>query len=165
MDVRTIQQLYDYNYWAHARVWSCVLQLSPEQLHQHFDYSIGSIHDQLVHTMSAENIWFSRIEGNSSAGMYAPTDFPTLESIRIQWDSIEQCVRDYLTTLTSDMLAGNLVYQRTNGEPYKTPLAGLLLHLVNHGTDHRAQTLALIDRAGGETIEQDLIFYLREQTV
>jgi uncharacterized damage-inducible protein DinB len=38
----------------------------------------------------------------------------------------------------------------------------VLLHVVNHGTDHRAQILGMIDRMDGPTIEQDLIFFLRE---
>jgi uncharacterized damage-inducible protein DinB len=37
------------------------------------------------------------------------------------------------------------------------------LHVINHGTDHRAQILAMLNQLGGETVEQDLIFYLREK--
>jgi uncharacterized damage-inducible protein DinB len=165
MDVKTIQQLYDYNYWAHARVWDCVVKLSEEQLMRPLDYSIGSIHAQLVHTMSAESVWFDRIRGDSPPGMFDPSDFPTRHAIRTAWDAIEQRVRHFLQSLDSDTLSGDIIYQRTNGEPKTTPLLGILLHLVNHGTDHRAQTLAMIDRVGGETVAQDLIFYLRQQWV
>lgn len=165
MDVKTIQQLYDYNYWAHRRVWKCVTQLSEEELDHPIDYSIGSIRAQLVHTMSAEDVWFSRMAGYSPAGLLHPADFPTKTHIRTKWNAIEQHVRTVIGELDAEKLAGDIVYQRTNGEKQSTPLLDILLHLINHGTDHRAQTLAAIDQIGGETIAQDLIVYLRQQTV
>ena len=44
-----------------------------------------------------------------------------------------------------------------------TVQGAILLHVFNHGTDHRAQALAMIDRLGGETVGQDLLTYLVEQ--
>jgi uncharacterized damage-inducible protein DinB len=35
----------------------------------------------------------------------------------------------------------------------------VLLHVVNHGTDHRAQTLRLLNDLGIKTVSQDYIFY------
>lgn len=165
MDIKTIQQLYNYNYWAHRRVWTCVEGLTDTQFKQPLDYSIGSVHAQLVHTMSAESVWFDRIAGHSPNGMASPADYPTRATLRHKWDTIEQHVQDYLGQLDTEALLGNITYNRTNGEPKTTPLLGILLHLINHGTDHRAQTLAMIDRVGGATIAQDLIVYLREQQV
>ena len=37
-----------------------------------------------------------------------------------------------------------------------------LLHMINHGTDHRAQTLAMMHGMGAETIAQDYSKYLRQ---
>jgi uncharacterized damage-inducible protein DinB len=39
----------------------------------------------------------------------------------------------------------------------------ILAHMVNHGTDHRAQVLAVLYSLGAPTIEQDLMFCLWEQ--
>jgi uncharacterized damage-inducible protein DinB len=36
----------------------------------------------------------------------------------------------------------------------------VLLHVVNHGTDHRAQALRLLNDLGVETTSQDYIFYV-----
>lgn len=163
MNVDNIHQLYDYNYWAHRRVWSCVIQLSDEQFKRPLDYSIGSIHAQVVHTMSAENVWFTRLRGASPESMYAADDFPTFDSIRQQWDNIEADVRSYLSTLDESMLASDLHYSTTSGKSHATSVWGILMHVANHGTDHRAQTLAMLHQVGGPTIDQDLIRYLREQ--
>jgi uncharacterized damage-inducible protein DinB len=36
----------------------------------------------------------------------------------------------------------------------------VLLHVVNHGTDHRAQILRLLNDLGVKTTSQDYIFYV-----
>jgi uncharacterized damage-inducible protein DinB len=40
------------------------------------------------------------------------------------------------------------------------PAWQVLAHVVNHGTDHRAQILRLLDRYGAPTFDQDLILHL-----
>jgi len=161
MNVETIQMLYDYNYYAHDLVWGCVLKLSEEQYRQPQTYSVGSIHQQVVHMMSAEYIWFSRLNGTSPSRMFDSSDFSTRDDVKARWDEVEQLVRSYIGQLTDDMLGGTFSYKHTSGQPFTTPILHTLLHVVNHATDHRAQTLAMIHQMGGETIEQDLIFYSR----
>ena len=40
----------------------------------------------------------------------------------------------------------------------------ILLHAANHGTDHRAQILAILNQHFGiETVEQDMIIFLAER--
>jgi uncharacterized damage-inducible protein DinB len=38
----------------------------------------------------------------------------------------------------------------------------VLLHVCNHGTDHRAQLLRLLNDLGVKTTAQDYIFYVYE---
>lgn len=157
-----IKRLYDYTYWAHQRVWQhAILPLSDEQYHRPLTYSIGSIHQQLVHTMSAEWIWFSRMRGEAPRAMLNPADFADRSAVRARWDEVEAMVRAYLETLSEADLDRRFEYHTTRGTPDSQPLSEVLLHVVNHGTDHRAQILAQIHTMGGATIEQDLIFYLR----
>ena len=49
-------------------------------------------------------------------------------------------------------------------EPQRTGRREVLLHMVNHGTDHRAQILARLHELGAETVEQDLMLYLWESS-
>jgi uncharacterized damage-inducible protein DinB len=46
------------------------------------------------------------------------------------------------------------------GEDEVLDLWQVLLHVANHGTDHRAQILRLLNDLGIETIYQDYIFYV-----
>ena len=41
----------------------------------------------------------------------------------------------------------------------------VLLHVVNHGTDHRAQALRLLNDLGVETKSQDYVFHVYDHPV
>jgi uncharacterized damage-inducible protein DinB len=67
-------------------------------------------------------------------------------------------MRDYLTQLRDDML-----FDKPIKEPEEDQVLivwQVLLHVVNHGTDHRAQLLRQLNDLGVKTISQDYIFYV-----
>lgn len=163
MNLDYIRTLYDYNYWAHRKVWDCAATLTEEQFTRDLGYSWKSIRGQLVHVMGAEWLWFQRLRGTSPGGLPAEANYPTREAIRQEWDTIETDVRGYVNALTNESLATAIDYRTTSGKPQSQPKWQILLHVVNHGTDHRAQILAMLYQLGAPTVEQDLLFYFREQ--
>lgn len=162
MMIDHIRMLFDYTYWAHRQVWQVVLELTHDQFTHPVEYSIGSVHKQLVHTMSAEWVWLQRIQGQAPS-LFDPTDYPTRDAIRAQWDEIEAAVRAYLARLTDEEMQRSVRVTTSRGDQYAHRVGEILLHVANHATDHRAQTLALLFGLGYDTPPQDLIFYLREQ--
>jgi hypothetical protein len=57
-------------------------------------------------------------------------------------------MRRYLEPLTDSNLAGDTSYHSASRGPRRDPTWQVLVHVVNHGTDHRAQTLAMLHGAG-----------------
>ena len=82
MSIELIRTLYVYNGWANQRVLDTATQLTPEQLEAKGSASFDSIHDTLVHTMSAQWIWLSRWQGVSPKAMLEPADYADLAVIR-----------------------------------------------------------------------------------
>lgn len=160
MNAQYFQRLLDYNYWAHSRVWDCVLLLTEEQFTRPSDYSVGSVHDQIVHTMEAEWLWLTRVLGNSVARLAPASEYPTRDLIRARWDFVEAEWRKYINALKDENLSQTVEFESISDHTIrKMALWESLAHLLNHSTDHRAQTLALIHQVGGKTIEQDIAFY------
>lgn len=157
-----IKTAMDYNYWAHHKLLDCLDTISDADFKKPVDYSIGSLHQQIVHVMWAEDLWYARITGKTRPD-FTHEGFPTRESIREKWTEVEANWRDYVDTLTDDELQRTFEVQRLNGETYVHSIRDTMLHMVNHGTDHRAQMLELIHGYGGETFAQDIIYFLREQ--
>lgn len=159
MNADAFRHFYDYHFAQNRKIWdSYVIQLSAEQFTQGVDYSRGSIRDQLFHLMSVDDAWFSGLRGIEIAEPLNPADFPDRESIRAHWDNVEHNMRDYLAKLRDDML----FEKPLDGEDKDLILWQVLLHVVNHGTDHRAQLLRLLNDLGVQTTYQDYIFYVYE---
>lgn len=158
-----LRLLFDYHYWAMRRVWHCIANLTPEQFVQPLDYSIGSIRSQVVHTMSAEWLWFERLQGRSPTHVLDPDEYPTPEAVQAAWREVEANSRAFLSTITDAELAQTCAYRTTRGMPFEDQVGNLLFHVVNHATDHRAQILAMLHTLGVAGVEQDLLFYLRER--
>lgn len=157
-----IQTIWDYNYWGRDKLWDCVARVSEVDFTRPVPYSMGSIHEQVVHVMWAEALWLGRIQ-NTGRVDYRPDDFVTREAVMTQWQQVQADWMAYLQKLTEAELGREILVKRLNGEEYIHTVGQILIHVVNHGTDHRAQILRIIHDFGGKTFEQDMIFYWREK--
>jgi uncharacterized damage-inducible protein DinB len=163
MNKQDALRLFDYNFWADRKLWDFVLALSEEQFRHPSDYSIGSVHQQVVHMMDAEAVWLARVKGAAPEIFHDVAVFPTRESIRTRWDQVEANWRAYLDSLPDGDLQGVAEYiSRTDGKQYRTPLWESLMQIINHSTDHRSQILSLIHHLGGKTGPHDFIYYTWE---
>ncbi len=101
---------------------------------------------------------FSELRGVKPSGPFPPSNVDDRSIIRAHWDSVEQNMRRYLAQLRDEML-----FDRPIQEPDEDRILivwQVLLHVVNHGTDHRAQLLRFLNDLGVKTTSQDYIFYV-----
>jgi len=159
MNANAFRHFYDYHFAENRKIWdSYVTPLSDEQFTQDVAYSHGSVRDQIAHLMSVDESWFSELRGVEPSEPFPPANFDDRESIRAHWDSVEQSMRDYLAELRDDMLCDRPIEEPE--EDKDLIVWQVLLHVVNHGTDHRAQLLRLLHDLGVKTTSQDYIFYV-----
>ena len=158
MNADAFRHFYEYHFAENRKIWdTAITSLTPEQFTQPVEYSVGSVRNQFVHLMSCDDYWFSGLRGLDMPDMRNPADYDDLTTLRAHWEIIEQNMRAYLAALRDDML-----FERPF--PYGADQIlirwQVLLHVVNHGTDHRAQILRLINDLGAKTGPQDYIFYI-----
>ena len=159
MNANAFRHFYNYHFAENRKVWNGVTSLSFEQFTQPVDYSRGSVREQIVHLLDAEDMWFSELRGAEPLEPLPETvDADDRDAIRAHWDKVEQTIRAYLAELQDDMLFT---------KPIKVPeedqiliVWQVLLHVANHATDHRAQLLRVLHDLGVETKYQDYIFYV-----
>jgi uncharacterized damage-inducible protein DinB len=107
MNADAFRHFYDYHFAENRKIWdSYVMSLSQEQFTQPVDYSQGSIRNQIVHLISADNYWFSALRGVEIPPDFDPADFEDRQRIRAQWDIVEETIRDYLAALRVDFFLG-----------------------------------------------------------
>ena len=158
MTVDRFKKMFLYNYWANKRVWKHVTMLSEEQFTRRCDYSMGSVSQQVVHQMFAEELWLSRIRGDEQT--VKARRYASRVAIASHWKDVEQAWLSYLDTLAEDQLNEEITFtSQTYETEFHNPRWEGLMQTINHSTDHRAQILSLIHQVGGDTSEQDFIFY------
>ncbi len=164
MQKNDILTLYDYNYWATRRVLDAASQVNPDQFTAAVSSNYGSLRGTLVHTLSAEWIWRMRFdEGVSPKAALAESDFPILEVLRTGWQEEERSMRDFLAKLQDEDLQQVVHYQSTKGQPRQNILWHLLVHVVNHGTQHRSEAAVILTDFGVSPGDLDMIVFFREK--
>jgi uncharacterized damage-inducible protein DinB len=159
MDVYAFRHFYEYHFAENRKLWDdYVTQLTAEQFVQDVGYSQGSVRDQILHLINVDDVWFSDLRGVALLEPLKATDFLSRVDIRLHWDRVEQMMRAYLADLQDEELSTKPL----SGEDKDLMVWQVLLHVVNHGTDHRAQILRLVNDLGIETWSQDYIFYVYE---
>ncbi len=159
MNTIFFSQLYDYHFAENRKTWNWYINDLPQhQFTQKSDYSHGSVRNHFVHLMNVEDSWFSGLRGVEIPNFANPIHYDDRNKLRSAWDLVEENIRIYLSEIRDDMLFDKPL----DGEDKDLMVWQVLLQVVNHGTDHRAQILRLLHDMGVKTGPQDYIFYAYE---
>jgi len=159
-----IKLLYDYSYWANERILKAAAGVSAEQYNAPYPVSHGSLRATLVHTLGAEIVWRERCqEGVSPTALMKEDDLPTLEKLVDLWKREEMAMRSYIDALSQEDLLHPLEYHNTKGVGFSNVLWRILVHVVNHGTQHRAESAAALTAFGHSPGDVDFILFLRDK--
>jgi uncharacterized damage-inducible protein DinB len=162
MNADAFRHFYGYHFAENRKLWDeCVAPLSYAQFTQDPGYSHGSVRDQIVHLIGADDVWFSELHGIEPLAPFPPAGpDDDRQAIRAYWDEVKRRMRGYLAALRDDMLFDTPIEEPE--EDRDLVVWQVLLHVANHGTDHRAQLLRVLHDLGVETTSQDYIFYVYE---
>lgn len=163
MNREDILILYKYNQWANGKILNATAGVTREQFVAPASFPHGSLRGTLVHALFAEWIWRKRWEGSSPAERLKPEDFPTVVSLRDRWLEEERQLMDFVGAVTNERLNSSFAYRNTRGEPFTQILWQVMAHVVNHGTQHRAEAAALLTDFGHSPGDVDLVYFLMEK--
>ncbi|MCA9958247.1 MAG: DinB family protein [Anaerolineales bacterium] len=154
-----MRRLFSYNTWAWQHVYACVEKLDDTAYHASRSLFQGSIHSLLVHSMSAEQIWFVRCHGESPNTLFNAADFADFAAVRAQWGPIRHGWANYLQWLSDEDCKKFINYRNTKGQPYSVRQLDILQHVVNHATEHRSQLTLVLHEVGFPTEPLDYILF------
>ena len=152
-NIELVRSYIEYHCSMTRRVWESIAQISEAQFLQDDAYSRGSIRNLMVHLISTDRRWSAGLKNLLDAGHLTYADYPDRESVRSVFEQVGKDLTDYVAALTEAELE-----QPIAGIP--NPRWQILLHLVNHGTDHRATILQRLTEFGAPTFDQDFILWL-----
>jgi uncharacterized damage-inducible protein DinB len=163
MHIHDMLTLYEYNYWANERILVAAARVSQAQWSAPSTHSLESLRRTLLHALDTEFGWRMLCQYNQLTPDLTETDFPTLELLRQRWQEEESAMRAYLAGMQGDDLNGLVRYTTGEGEKRERVLWHCLLHVVNHGTQHRSEAAALLTEYGSSPGDLDFTVFLNEQ--
>ncbi len=83
-------------------------------------------------------------------------EYPDRASVREYWGTVAADLSEYVNNLDDAHLG-------ENPTDIPGPRWEVLLHLVNHGTDHRSTVLQKLNNYGAPTFDQDFIIWLAKR--
>ena len=173
MTAEHFRTLLQYNLWANQLVLDKTALVAPEEYFAPArGLSFGSLHATLVHTLVAEIVWLARWQGGLPperlkdarlSDRIAAEEIKTFDELTDLWREEDTKQARFLEALTDEQVAGKVAYHTQYGEPYEQPLRELIAHLVNHGTQFRAEAAVRLTELGLSPGDLDLIVYLRQR--
>lgn len=162
MNKQDILLLYQYNRWANAKILHTAADVTQEQFLAPASFPHGGLRGTLVHALSAEWIWRTRWQGTSPTSLLKAYDFPDFQSLQMRWKEEEKQLMDFLNVVTDERLNNTFDYKNTSGKPFTKVLWQVMVHVVNHGTQHRSEAAAILTDLGHSPGDIDLISFLIE---
>ena len=163
MNIQDMLTIYDYNYWANRRILTTAAKLSPAQFVAPSSHSFGGVRGTLVHTFDSEYGWRSIIQHGTVTPDMTEAEFPALAALEKRWDEEESAMRAYLAGLKDEDMGGMVRYTASSGIKRERILWHCLLHVVNHGTQHRSEAAALLTGYDQSPGDLDFTVFLNER--
>ena len=153
--IEMFQALFSYNQALYQRVWDSIMQLSEAQFTEAVAYSHGSLREQMMHVIEVDKRWLLGLEGDPRARtfQFEAALYESRTAVYALWQEISQAFIIHVNGLTTADL-------EQHAPQMPGPIWHVLTHVVNHGTDHRAQILRVLHDFGAPTFDQDLVLHL-----
>jgi uncharacterized damage-inducible protein DinB len=162
VNIHDILLLYEYNYWANKKILAASASVSQEQFTEPASFPYGGLHGTLLHTLDSEWGWRSLFQKIETASDLLPADYPTPSALETRWKEEETAMRAYLASLRDEDMESHLRYTIDGGIQRDRILWHALLHVVNHGTQHRSEAAALLTAYGHSPGDLDFTVFLNE---
>src|SRR4026209_625222 len=149
-----VRFLFAYDRCATRRVLAELDALDPavwNRTHVVDERGLGGI---VVHHLGASQRWRHAFQETGESPEPELEPLPTIDEFRERWDAEWAAVDVWLPTVTDGFVA-----HVQEG----VPVWQMLVHVVNHGTQHRAEAAALLTGEGRSPGELDLINYAEER--
>ncbi len=165
MRVSDVRTLYDYNLWANDRILDTATALTAEQFTAPSRFPHGSLRGTLVHILRAERIWLSFWRGQPRPPFLSEEECHDATTLRERWRHENAQLGAYFATLTDADLDRSLTFIAASGRIRSTgPQWAFMLHLVNHGTQHRSEAAQMLTEFGHSPGDVDICWpFLRDE--
>ena len=153
-----------YNDWANQKLAEILSSVEPGLIDTETPSSFNTVKKTIYHVWDAQEIWFTRIQGNEITEWPSKSFTGSFEEGMKLFTSSSKALHDFIASKDRAFLDTHIHYKNMKGIAYSQPVEDILFHLVNHGTFHRGQVVTMLRTLGHTDFQStDLITYMRLQ--
>ena len=142
-----IRKLYAYNEWANGRVLAAASGLGDAELREDRP-GMASVADTLRHIASAQHGWWCFWTDTKRVHLpEAPTE-GAMDAVSGWLRASHEELQAFAESLDDSALKREYPDTADDGQPVKFRLWEMMLHVVNHGTQHRSEAAAVLTVLG-----------------
>lgn len=160
MNKADITTFVAYNFWANERLLAACQRLTTDEFTRAVapDPGWGSLRGILVHALDTEYGWRSILQTQDADTVLDAADFADVAALKARWETERAAWLAYVAGLSVGAL--NSGY---GDEPDAGPKVWqTIVHVVNHGTQHRSEAAAILTGYGQSPGELDFDAFLKE---
>lgn len=152
-----IPKLIGYHNWANHQLIDHLITLPHPLFLKEMANVFPTISMTLGHILAVDQIWLSRIQGQTPEHIPDVT-FPSIEEVEQAFNTHSNAWTTFVQTLDPNKI---ITYQNTKGQLFRQPAFELIQHIANHGTYHRGNIVSMIRQQGYPGTSTDYMVYLR----
>lgn len=137
--------LLKFDLWATRQMIRACEPLSAEQFHRRFEIGRGSLHDVLVHVISAMGFWGDLLAGRQPVPRPDESNEKFLPAQLI--DMLQATHRNFEQSVRAKPFDGTVQRER-GGKIYTFTRGSVFCQVMTHGMHHRAQVLNMLRHSG-----------------
>ncbi|HEU4760286.1 MAG TPA: DinB family protein [Dehalococcoidia bacterium] len=159
-----VRTLYGYNEWANGRILAALAGLSDEELLRPRGVSHNSLGMDLLHLVGGQVGWLSNWqEGAPWVPLPAAASGRFDDNLADWFRRSQEAIREFIGSLTGEELGEKRTDQMPGGRSRQMLLWDMMLHVVNHGTQHRSEAAMALTAMGRSPGDLDFLDYVDER--
>ena len=149
-----LRDLFAYDRWATERILARLVDIDDETWRRGGVIDERGLGGILVHMLGAYQRWRHGLAEDGEMPSPEREPLPSPAELAARWAAEWPAMDAFLASLDEAWLAR---------DDEGVPFAGMLLHVANHGTQHRSEAAVLLTQAGRSPGELDIITWLEDR--
>jgi uncharacterized damage-inducible protein DinB len=150
MMLERLRRWFRYEQWANREALASVTAVPPALR-------------LVAHVLGAQRLWLDRLRGQPPSAPVWPQW--SADECGAEADGVPREWSAYLETLDEERLDEPVAYVNSKGEPWRSRVEDVLMHVLLHSAYHRGQAAAAVRAAGGTPAYTDFIHAVRSGRV
>jgi uncharacterized damage-inducible protein DinB len=154
MQASDVRFIFAFDRWATAKVLDAAVGIEEATWSARNAIDERGLGGILIHHLGASQRWRHGLSFSEESPRPEKEPLPTIAGLRASWEREWAAYDAWLATLDDDDVLS---------PDEEIPMWQLLLHVVNHGTQHRSEAAVLLTAAGHSPGDLDLVDFAEQR--